>query len=273
MNVSEIITTEILAALENGVVPWKKDWNSNDQLPVNWVSEKPYRGINLLLLRWNAQYASAKQIFEAGGRIKKGAKSKLAVFFKPLICKEGEDNLSLDESENENQIKWCVRYYRVFEIGVDTDGIERKDTLSFTAPPETNFLEKYFQAGPSLAHGYSQASYNHAEDAIRMPHINSFFDADGYSKTLYHEVIHSTGHKDRLNRDLTMERESYSKEELIAEIGSAILSRLMGVKDQKIENSASYINGWIEAIKGNSNLIISAASKAQKAVDFLIEIK
>ena len=123
-----------------------------------------------------------------------------------------------------------------------------------------------------------EAFYDPKQDSITIPCMEQYSSVSDYYSTAFHEITHSTGHKDRLDRLIDgaflRDRNKYAKEELIAEIGSASLCNLCGVETPEVfENSAAYIQNWINALNGNMHLIVSASSKAQKAVDFILNDK
>jgi len=132
---------------------------------------------------------------------------------------------------------------------------------------------------PEIKHGQAKAFYSPSLDYINMPPVALFHSDEEYYSTLFHEMTHSTGHSDRLNRSTVTKTahfgsSDYSKEELIAEMGSAFLSAEAGIINTTIDNSAAYIKGWISALKSadNRGLVIQAASAAQKAADYVLNV-
>jgi antirestriction protein ArdC len=108
-----------------------------------------------------------------------------------------------------------------------------------------------------------------------MPSIGLFRSSEEYYSTFFHELTHSTGHKSRLGRDgfesvQSFGSESYSKEELVAEVGAAMLCGVTGIENRTLGNSAAYLKTWIERLKSDSRLIVTAASAAQKAADYIL---
>ena len=105
-----------------------------------------------------------------------------------------------------------------------------------------------------------------------MPGFQRFHNSEGYYKTLYHELIHSTGHKSRLNRDLSnyFGTLNYGKEELIAELGTAFLCAESGISDSTIDNSAAYLDNWLSLFRKDKRILISAASQANKASSYIL---
>src|SRR5258706_5305718 len=128
---------------------------------------------------------------------------------------------------------------------------------------------------PIIKHKENEAFYHAEQDFINMPKMKSFKAKELYYSTLFHELVHSTGHEKRLNRPSIIEMaefgsEKYSIEELIAELGASYLCSLSGILDTSIQNSSAYINGWLSKIKNDKRLIVQAAGRAQRAVDFII---
>nr|WP_091698019.1 zincin-like metallopeptidase domain-containing protein [Algoriphagus locisalis] len=129
---------------------------------------------------------------------------------------------------------------------------------------------------PELVHTGSSAYYRADLDQITMPEKRLFASAEQYFGVLYHEICHSTGHPSRLNRVGVSEPQQfangfYAKEELIAEMGAGYLNNFTGILDQNLlENSAAYIQNWLNELRNDRHLLIEAASKAQKAVDYIL---
>lgn len=110
-----------------------------------------------------------------------------------------------------------------------------------------------------------------------VPSLTKSVSAEGYYNTLFHELAHSTGHTSRLNRKELMEHDgfgksNYAKEELTAEMTAAYLCAVTGIGQPTIANSAAYIENWLKALKNDKSLIIMAASQAQKAADYILNI-
>ncbi|MEI6358547.1 MAG: zincin-like metallopeptidase domain-containing protein [Verrucomicrobiota bacterium] len=131
---------------------------------------------------------------------------------------------------------------------------------------------------PVIKHGMNMASYSPGSDMVNMPDRTRFQSEDHYYATLFHELVHSTGHEKRLKRASIMERngygsDPYAKEELIAEMGSAFLCGYAGIEDRTIDSSAAYLEGWLKQLKEDKTLIVHAAAQAQKATDFILSRK
>lgn len=269
--VYEIITQKIIEKLEKGVVAWKKPFATHS--PVNWVTGREYRGINLLLLEPNGEYATFHQIKKAGGKVKKGERSSIVVFWKWIEIKNDDE----DAEEETKKIPF-LRYYRVFEINTQVEGLESKrkvaeyvhDPIEKAENIITNFKYK-----PKITHKNNGAWYNPLSDTVNVPDKSLFESVHEYYSVLFHEFVHATGHETRLNRKSVMGlnpfgSQEYSKEELIAEIGASMLCGVAGIENHTIDNSASYINGWLQALRNDHTLIVHASQQAQKACDYIL---
>ena len=269
--VYDLITNVIIEKLEEGNIPWQKPFLN--QSAVNWVTQKEYRGINVMLLE-SGEYATFKQISEAGGKVKKGSKGSIVVFWK-LFKNE-------DEETGEERIVPMLRYYKVFKVGKQTEGIEpKRKEIKFSHDPigSANKLIELYEDKPVLkSSDNSGAYYSPSEDFVNVPVMDNFPNVEDYYNTMFHELVHSTGHRNRLNREgvtnvVQFGSERYSKEELVAEIGAAMLCGIAEIENKTIDNSVSYIQSWLRALKNDSTLIVTASQQAQKASDYVQGIK
>ena len=270
ISVQQIVTERIIKALESGVAPWKKPWNAGSQIgPMNWASQKPYRGVNRWLLD-DGQYLTFKQIQAANGNLKAGSKGQVVVFYTQLDSKTKVDKAGKPAKT------WLLRYYNVFNIA-DTDLNPRVYTV--TKPVDPVAAAEAVIAGYELpVHFVDQdkAYYAPGLDQIVVPTRNQFKSTGDLYSTVFHEMAHSTGHKTRLNRfDDTADSynfgsASYSLEELVAELSAGALCQHTGV-DGTLENSTAYIGGWVKRLQNDHNFIIKASSAAQKAVDYILK--
>jgi len=266
----ERITERIVSLLEQGTVPWHKPWTVKTGLPRNLVSKKPYRGINVFLLMAmsyeSPHWLTFRQAIQLGGSVKKGEKSCPVVFWKRMK--------SEDEESDEPRKAPLLRLYHVFNVA-QCEGL--KDTPGEIQMPVTKPAEivAVMPQPPLVKHGMAQAFYSPTDDCVGMPERERFDGEEGYYATLFHELIHATGHEKRLNRASITERNGYGsdpycKEELIAELGSAFLCGYADIVDRTIDNSAAYIEGWLKQFQNDRTLIVSAAAQAQKAADFIL---
>ncbi len=282
MSIYEIIAEKIISLLERGTVPWRQTWQVG--LPRNLITKKEYRGINVFLL-WIAmeQYSSPlfltfRQAKSLGGKVKAGEHGWPVVFWKQVEKKrqENEEDI-IDSREISTEKRFILRYYYVFNInqceGLEGLSIENNKPFCEEEREEVEtILKNYLESGPEVKNGL-RPRYLPAYDVVQIPPKETFETLDAYYNVLFHELIHSTGHVSRLNRlGLANPRfgtEQYSKEELIAEMGAAILCAHTGI-EADIENSAAYINGWLDVLKNDKKMVLVGARDAQKAVDFIL---
>ena len=271
-SVYEIVTEQILEQLDKGVIPWRKPWAGGGE-PANFVSKKAYRGINTWLLACS-KYASPywltfNQVKDKGGNVRKGEKSSLVVFWK---------GLEVEDKDHEGKVKTVpmLRYYRVFNVE-QCDGLKvpETETKEHDTIPECEALVGNMPMKPEVHHGGGRACYIPSEDRVNVPALGLFNSPEEYYSTLFHELVHATGHDSRLGRHKQEKCShafgsvSYSQEELVAEMGAAFLCNKTGIGEQVIENQAAYINNWRRKIGEDPKLVVFAASKAQKAADFI----
>ena len=281
--VYEYVQDRIIRALEEaiengGPAPWRKPWKGG--MPKNYITKIPYQGINLLLLE-GGSYLTFKQIQELQRKnpevkLKKGSKSYKIYFWKPV--ERGEDEESEKDREKDRP-NFIFRYYNVFHAS-DVDGIA-DDTADFINDPIES-AERVVSAYKrecqiNIKVGSDRAYYNPTLDSITVPSINQYENVTEYYSTVFHEMIHSTGHITRLKifedapGQTIFGSESYSKEELVAEIGANMILSMLGIEDQNQQkNSVSYLHNWLCRIKEDRGLIISASQHAHKASDFIL---
>jgi antirestriction protein ArdC len=276
IDVYEKITNIIIEKLEQGVAPWQCPFNRYG-LPKNYESGKHYRGINSFLLNFTGKtpyYLTFLQAKELKGNVKKGAKGFPVIYYN-FVEKEGEN--AGDEAKKIPFLK----YYTVFSVD-DVEGIE------FDIPEGVKTANEKIEAceqivklmpnAPSISEYIGRAYYSPIFDEIKMPEITEFSTGEEYYATLFHELAHSTGHKNRLNRPELTEMSqygdyNYSKEELTAEMTASFLCGFAGIDNGTLDNSAAYIDGWLKVLKGDKKFIIDAANKAQKAADYILDVK
>jgi len=279
--ICQMVADRVLEELENGVAPWSQPWFGSDRF-VSHTTGKHYSLLNCLMLGKPGEYATFKQITDEGGKVKKGAKSKVVVYWSPFKKKE----INADGEEVE-KVHFVLRYYRVFNLN-DCEGMKKKylndDDTRFvheTVKDAEDVIRGYCEANPGLTikreDVSNRAFYRPSEDMIVVPAKEQFEKIEEFYSTLFHEMTHSTGHWSRLGRFkesglvAAFGGEDYGKEELIAELGAAALCGKCGVESKySFRNSAAYLDGWTKAIKGDPTLIVAAAGKADKAVEFIL---
>lgn len=275
-NVYEMVTERIIAELEKGVIPWEKPWTGVRAGAYNRISKKPYSLINQMMLKHTGEYATFKQWSDLGGHIRKGEKSEIVVFWKIL----DKEETNPDAGEKEVQKIPMLRYYNVFHISqvegvkpleqpfTEVEPIEEADKII------TDYITRENISFEECAS--NEAYYSPSRDAVVVPMKEQYKLINEYYSTTFHELTHSTGHKSRLDRLQTgavaaFGSETYSKEELVAEIGSASIMNMLGIETAKtFRNSAAYIQSWIKVLKNDSKFIVSTSSKAEKAVNYIL---
>lgn len=273
--VYEIFTNKILAMLDEGTVPWRKPWTISNR-PRNLESNRPYTGINLILLaiedRTSPYWLSFKQLEKFGGRLKEDDKASTIIIFWKIIKSKQKD-------EDGNPITYpMLRFYKVWNLD-QTVGV-KIPKRACDQPRESSPIEAAeaiiagYAGGPKISSNGSDAHYNPATDKISVPSLSDHDSDEEYYSTLLHELVHSTGHKDRLNRNFGnyFGDHAYGREELVAEIGSAFLCNEAGISHGTIDNQAAYIAGWKAVIKADVQLVVKAAAAAQKAADHILGI-
>ena len=278
-NLYEIVTSKIIEAMKNGVVPWRKPWSVNTLLPCNLKFNRPYRGINVLLLGLSPfadhRWLTLKQANELGGKIKAGEKCTMVVFWKFPEKKETPE----DTEKEPQRLVPILRYFNVFNI-------EQVDGLTVPPVPDRGQLSEQNRVNraellatsmpnpPFIEEKGDQAWYQPESDVVRIPKLGQFETIDAYYATLYHELGHATGHPSRLNRSgvvgqIHFGSDGYSKEELVAELTSAFCCATVSLDNSLIEDSASYIQGWLSVLKAEPKVLVYAAAQAQKAADYI----
>ena len=275
------ITNQIIETMErDGLAPWHKSWTVNGGgLPVNHVSGKAYRGLNVFLLA-SAPYGSNewltfKQAKAKKGSVRKGEKGTTVFFWKWL------EKIEKDEKTGEDKKITIpmIRTYTVFNIEQCDDINPRfqsdsDEKTTFETLEECSKVVEGFD-GPKVSHGGNRAFYAPSKDAVVMPKPETFTSSEEYYGVLFHELCHSTGHETRLKREGIMGLSpfgspSYSQEELVAEMGAAFLCAHCGTLPATIENSAAYLKGWLKALKDDKKMLIYAGAQAQKASDLIL---
>ncbi|MBL7737801.1 MAG: DUF1738 domain-containing protein [Chitinophagaceae bacterium] len=276
LDVYQIVTDRMITLLEQGTAPWQKPWTDSG-IPMNLLSKRAYRGVNLwLLLSLDYErnlFLTWDQIKKLGASVKQGEHGHVVVFWRTLPKKkEGDDG------EEKKQIP-MLRYYKVFNVAQIRD-LPANMVEPIVAGEQDTFLQcepiyNMMPQCPDLRHKGQSAYYDPKEDYVNMPGKKTFKKAEGYYATLFHELVHSTGHEKRLNRPTLTEMaefgsDMYSIEELVAELGAAYLSASTGILERVEKNSAAYLNGWIAKLKNDKRFIIQASGQAQRAVDFIL---
>jgi antirestriction protein ArdC len=269
------ITDKIVSQLEQGTKPWNLPFfRGGGSIPHNITTKSNYRGMNVIILWLNQMenkfdtcgYLTFNQAKKAGSKIKKGSKGEPVYFF------------STYESENKQTGKKAsVPFMKKFTV------FNREQVEGMEVPEEEknhatiNKVEKITEilraSGAKIEEGGRRACYIPSTDTIKLPDISKFKSEEGYCGAVIHELAHWTSGKDRVERNLSYDHqtESYAREELRAEIASVFVCSYLGIP-YEIENHASYIDIWLDALKNDKKEIFKAASNAQKIADYIINL-
>ncbi len=281
INVYEMVTNRIIGMLEEGIIPWEKPWTGTRDGAFNRISKKPYSLLNQMLLKHDGEYATFKQWQDLGGKVRKGEKSEIIVFWKMTSTKEEDEN-----GEEKTKLIPVLKYFNVFHIS-QVDGVEPlpEEEIETTELEPIEEVEKILmdyitREGIKLESEKSnKAYYSPSLDVIHLPLMEQFKNTEEYYSTFAHESVHSTMAESRCNRKTENKNAAfgsadYSKEELVAELGAASILNMLGIETQSsFRNSTAYIQSWIKVLKNDVKFIVSASSKSEKAVKYILNVK
>ena len=284
------VTNQIITALEAGTTPWVCPWDREhgSLMPTNLTTGRRYRGINVLLLNLRQiaggfptnRWLTFQQAHMLGAHVRRGESGTRIVLFKLL---ERDDSSAPDgvnvgrfHAANDEPSRKVIPLLRSFTVfnEAQVEGLLAHLTWPTAPQPEGDAYAAaealLARSGAVIQHGGSRAFYSPSLDLIQIPPVEFFVNFERYYSTALHELTHWTGHPGRCSRTLANRQhiEAYAFEELVAEMGSAFLSSHCGLQGQL--HHASYIASWLEALRNDKRLVFSAASLAQKAVDFLV---
>lgn len=269
------VTDRIVSQLEQGIIPWHKPWTGVQSGAISGTTGKPYSLLNQMLLGKSGEWYTFNQIQKLGGKIRKGEKSSMVVFWKQIPIKETNP----DTGKEEQHMVPMLRYFNVFHVD-QCEGIEPKTVdhepidLASDEAADAIIQDYLTRCGVTLEHvAGDEAYYSPGRDIVRLPLREQFPRMAEYYSTAFHELTHSTGHTsrlDRLSRKAFFGNEEYSKEELVAEIGAASLLNYVGIETEaSFRNSAAYIQSWLRALKNDKKMIVTASGAADKAFQLI----
>lgn len=286
-DIYDIVTERVCNSLENGIIPWRRPWFGAFEGAYNRITKKPYSILNQILLSKGGEWASYKQWTELGGKPQKG-KGEIVTFWKvDYVYKKDENGEYVldDKGEKETKPRFTLRYYYVWNVE-DVDGVE-------PLKAEERPMNKPIGSAEEVVNSYiartglnfentkpsNRAYYSPLNDFVQVPMITQYDKVEEYYSTLFHELTHSTGHQSRLAREEVMNvnffgSQDYSKEELVAEMGSCFLMNSLGMEIPKTEtNSVAYIQSWLSKLKNDKKFLIQASTKAKYATEFILGIE
>jgi len=287
-NIYDEVTSRIVAELEAGRVPWVQPWGQASAdgvagaavgLPRNAVTGRSYAGINVLIL-WGAVTAHGypsqgwltfKQCRDAGGCVRKGERGT-GVVYADRFTPEAERARAADTGDTARAIPFLKRF-TVFNRA-QCDGLPAGLSPEPPALPAREIVpvgeELIAASGVDVRIGGDKAYYVPSLDFVQLPPQPAFFHQIDFYRTAFHELCHASGHETRLGRNLVnaFGSEDYAREELIAELGSALLCASLGIVPTV--RHADYLAGWLDVIRNDNRAIFRAASAAAKAADWLL---
>ena len=288
------VTDYVLEALEKGVAIWRKPWGNNGNaeisFPKNLTTQKAYKGWNHFFLFWVSNiykfespfFLTYLQAQNLGGHIKKGSKGFPIIKWVSKDFVGKEKNTSTGTEESVVRTKLIPVTHVVFNVE-QTEKIHypKFEPVEITPAQKIKSCEEivvWMPDAPAIQKRGNRAFYSKVLDLVSIPDLPDFDTPEEYYSTLFHELIHSTGHQKRLDRQEIKDfkkfgDEHYSREELTAEMGAAYLCSIAGIEQKTIENSAAYMGGWLNALRDDKTLLIKAAAKAQAAADFILNKK
>lgn len=267
------VTQNIIQEIETGnLPPWLKPWKDGRRggiVPVNAVTKRAYNGLNVLVL-WcereekaypTPEWLTYKQCQEAGGQVRKGETSTHVIYVNRSVVNGAKD---------EERLAPFMRLFNVFNVA-QCDGLPHNAPAPELLEHERNERAEAFLLATKaeVRWGEAKAAYVPGMDMIVLPERGAFTGAENLYATWAHELCHWTGHKERLNRDLMsrFHEKAYAFEELVAELGAAMTCAYLEVRGEL--RHASYVESWLKVLKENSRAILTAASLASKATEYL----
>lgn len=281
------VTSRVIEMMEQGIIPWRQPWVGGMQ-PTSLTTKVGkeyirYRGFNNFLLNMVAQvkgynsnyWVTFKEAQKLGGHIKKGEHGWPVVFWKWVRKKTDKVDEDGNPIYEEFPVGSCAIVFNVDQCeGVPYPEIKKPNVAE--PVEEVERILSNMPNPPRYEEKGMKAYYSPSEDLVRLPPRENFKSTADYVWAKFHEYIHSTGAPSRLNRKGFMERgeEVYSKEELVAALGTAYMMNMLGLETpETMTNDASYIQGWLSVFKGDKRILVEAGREAQKAVDYLLGVK
>ncbi len=283
-NLYQKITNQLIEAMELAT-DFEMPWHTSSGIPSNASTGNHYNGINIILL-WcrakeqgfnSSKWCTYKQWQSLGAQVQKGQKGSQIIIYKPL--KQEEDEQPLDDDDN-NKSRVYVESATVFNASQVVDYVVPEDIFKLETDKTERLVaaEQLIQSTQAdIRYGGDSAFYSPKEDYIAIPNRELFTGTststptEAYYSTVFHELCHWTGNEKRCNRDMSARFGSnlYAMEELVAEIGAALLCADKGVSPTPRQDHASYLANWLKVIKEDEKAIFWAASRATEAVNYL----
>ena len=287
-NVYQMVTDRIIEQMKQGIIPWRQPWVGGSAMAISYTSRKAYSLLNQIMLGKPGEWLTWNQIHDLKGTVKKGAKSRFVVFYSWADSKDENGN-PIPDPNSPDGVKQhpILRWYKVFHLD-DTEGIESK--LKPVEPKEDirpidraeEIINGYLNREPGLKFFNDKPSdrayYSPSLDEVVVPMLSQYEIPGEYYSTTFHELTHSTmpaGRCDRKadNKTAAFGDKDYSREELVAEIGSAMLCNSAGLDNERaFKNSVAYIQSWLKVLKDDPKMIVWASGKAEKAAKYILNV-
>ncbi|RWI30829.1 MAG: DUF1738 domain-containing protein [Mesorhizobium sp.] len=279
-DIYERITNQIIAAIEAGagefVMPWHHEGTATVR-PINVASGKAYRGVNTLSLWAAAQRAgypdglwgTYRQWQALGAQVRKGEKATTVVFWGQIGANTDEEGDETGDAGERRRL--FARGYSVFNCA-QVDGYEPEPAVARSEEERIAHADAFYaNLGINTVYGGNEAYYLPSADRVHVPVFSSFRDVASHYSVLFHEGLHATGAKHRLNRELSgrFGSEAYAMEEIIADSGAAMILADLSISSRPRPDHAAYISSWLKVLRNDTSAIFTASSKAQAAVDWM----
>lgn len=272
-----LLRTVVERAQAEGVLPWQRPTRDGAVVggaPVNAVTGKAYRGVNRWLLRWTGAryFAGAGQWRKVGATVTD--RSAAVTVWIPARWRTIIDR---ETGKVVGRVPFKFKAGTVYPASAVTGwtapAAPAVETVDADAAADA--IVDAMPNAPTILHrdGAASGSYSPTLDAVLMPHRNACRSAARYYKTLFHELAHSTGHVSRIGRDeigTSFGSHEYSREELVAEFAAALLADECGMSEETLDNSAAYVQHWLQFIASDPSVLSAAAADAEKAVAFIL---
>jgi len=264
------ITAKIVAKIESNPGSWSRPWQFLVEAGTQRnVAGRPYSGINVLILAMEGRSSPVWGTFKAwqgvGACVRKGEKGTRVTIFKPTIRKDATTG---EEKESVFLTTFCV--FNAEQV----DGYVEAEPVAAPTPAERNARCDALIAatGAKVSHGGNKACYIPSIDAVQMPPAEAYKSVETYYSTMFHELTHWTGAKNRLDRNQSgrFGSKNYAEEEIVAELGAAFLSCSTGVVEEPTQDNAAYMASWLASMKADPTYVFKAAAAASKAAAFIL---
>jgi antirestriction protein ArdC len=260
------INVRLIASLEEDKLTWRQPWQAG--IPSNYVTGHVYQGMNFLLLSFEQvptpYYLTFLQAQQKNLRLKKGSKGRQITFYKMLDISE-----KVQSGDVKTKAVPYLKFSHVFNLS-DLENYEiPQPSLKVPQDILNNIIAIH---SPEMRANLSRCYYSAEENCISVPNVSAFVNEEEYFCSVFHELVHWSGHASRLNRNAGItkkDKNEYAFEELVAEIGASYLLGLCGIQNT-LDNTAAYLEHWLKLAKTDNSYILSASVQAQKAVNYLL---